>query len=95
MRDLEAGIIRMSQIVRDQLTDSLAALTRHDTKAAEACVERDDVVDSLNRSLEERCFDLIHSASGVVEERRLRSALRVISTWSGSATPPATSPSTA
>jgi phosphate uptake regulator/aminoglycoside phosphotransferase (APT) family kinase protein len=68
----------MSQIVRDQLTDSLAALTQHDIRSAEAVVERDDVVDSLNRSLEERCFGMFRGASGVVEERRIRSAMRVI-----------------
>ncbi len=78
MRELEVGIARMGQIARDQLTDALAALTQHDTKSAEAVVERDDVVDSLNRSLEERCFGMFRHASGVIEERRIRSALRVI-----------------
>jgi phosphate uptake regulator len=78
MQELEDGIRRMSQVVREQLTDSLTAISNGDTKAAEAVIERDDVVDSLNRFLEERCFHIFRQSSGVLQERRSRSAMRVI-----------------
>jgi phosphate transport system regulatory protein PhoU len=78
MRELEGGIRRMSQIVREQLNDALAALTEGDTKSAEAVVERDDVVDGLNRYLEERSFHIFRDSEGILQERRIRSALRVI-----------------
>jgi phosphate uptake regulator/aminoglycoside phosphotransferase (APT) family kinase protein len=78
LQELEDGIRRMSQVVREQMTDALAALTTGDTKSAEAVIERDDVVDTLNRYLEERCFQIYRESNGVIIERRVRSAQRVI-----------------
>jgi phosphate uptake regulator len=78
MQELEDGIRRMSQVVREQLTDALAAISSGDTTSAEAVIERDDVVDSFNRFLEERCFVIFRESNGVITERRVRSAQRVI-----------------
>jgi phosphate uptake regulator/aminoglycoside phosphotransferase (APT) family kinase protein len=78
MQELEDGIRRMSQVAHEQLTDALAAITSGDTTGAEAVIERDDVVDSLNRYLEERCFVIFRESNGVIMERRIRSAQRVI-----------------
>jgi phosphate uptake regulator len=78
MQELEDGIRRMHQVVREQLTDALAAITEQDTASAEAVIERDDVVDSLNRYLEERSFHIFRDSEGILQERRIRSALRVI-----------------
>jgi phosphate transport system regulatory protein PhoU len=78
MREVEDRILRMGETVQEQLTDALAAFAEHDTKSAEVVVERDDVIDNIRASLEERCFQLVHDASGVLEERRARSALRLV-----------------
>jgi phosphate transport system protein len=80
MRELEDGIRRMTQVVREQLTDALTALTDGDSERAEAVIERDDVVDGLNRYLEERSFHIFRESAGILQERRIRSALRVILT---------------
>jgi phosphate transport system protein len=78
MQELEDGIRRMHQVVREQLTDALAAITEQDTASAESVIERDDVVDSLNLYLEERSFHIFRDSEGILQERRIRSALRVI-----------------
>jgi phosphate transport system regulatory protein PhoU len=78
MRYLNAEILRMGEIVQDQLSDALTALTQHDTRGAEAVVERDDQVDAMNRAFGERCFDLFRQASGVIDERRILGAMRVV-----------------
>lgn len=78
MRELEDRILLMGQTVHDQLTDALMAFAAQDAGSAERVIERDDLVDSSRSALEERCFQLLHAASTVLEARRARSALRVI-----------------
>jgi len=78
MQDLENNVLRMGHTVQEQLTDALSAFSNRDVKSAEHVIERDDVIDSLRSALEERCFELLSGSLGVLEQRRVRSALRVI-----------------
>lgn len=78
MRELEDRILRMGQTVQEQLADALSALASHDTRSAEVVMERDDIIDNVRSSLEERCFQLLRETSSVLEERRVRSSLRVV-----------------
>ncbi len=68
----------MGETVQQQLTDALAAFSRGDTTSAELVIERDDIVDIARSSLEERCFRALRETTTVLQERRIRSALRVI-----------------
>jgi phosphate uptake regulator len=68
----------MGETVQQQLTDALAAFSGRDAQAAELVIERDGVVDSTRSALEDRCFELLREASTVLEERRMRCALRVV-----------------
>jgi phosphate transport system regulatory protein PhoU len=78
MEALESNVLQMGRTVQEQLTDALAAFSEHDVATAEQVVVRDDVVDNLRSGLEERCFELLSLNRGVLEQRRARSALRVI-----------------
>jgi phosphate transport system regulatory protein PhoU len=78
MQELSDRILRMSDTVQEQLTDALAAFLQHNTISAEAVIERDDVIDNQRAALEEYCFALLKRASGVLEERRVQSGLRVV-----------------
>jgi phosphate transport system regulatory protein PhoU len=78
MPELEERILAMGHVVREQLTDALAAFACHDTRNAEVVIERDDIVDASRAALEERCFEMLRKASGALPERRARSALRVV-----------------
>jgi phosphate uptake regulator len=78
MQELETRLRSMGETVQQQLADALAAFASGDTSSAELVIERDDIVDISRSSLEERCFRALRETSTVLEERRVRSALRVI-----------------
>lgn len=80
MREVERALTSMSGTVRNQLHDALASFRDRDPSSADQVVERDDIVDNLNGSLEERIFEAIGAAgSNISEARRWRAALRVLS----------------
>jgi phosphate uptake regulator len=78
MQDLESNVLRMGQTVQEQLADALAAFMVHDVQAAEQVIVKDDVIDSQRSALEERCFELLNDHLSALEQRRVRSALRVV-----------------
>jgi phosphate uptake regulator/aminoglycoside phosphotransferase (APT) family kinase protein len=70
----------MTATVKEQLHDALSAFDERDSSAADAVVERDDIVDNLYGATEERIFDSLRAGdSNVAEMRRFRAALRVLS----------------
>lgn len=80
MREVERSLVSMATMVREQLNDALTAFHDRDPSSADSVVERDDVVDNLYGSMEERIFNALDPASANVQElRRMRAALRVLS----------------
>lgn len=63
-------LTKMGRLVLAQLEAALDCFRRQDLALADEIVERDDVVDNLNLSLEERCFDL--AATGTLDRWQLR-----------------------
>jgi phosphate uptake regulator/aminoglycoside phosphotransferase (APT) family kinase protein len=79
MSRLDSALTRMSETVKDQLRDALAAFRDRDPASADQVVERDDVVDNHYAYLEELIFEVISDArTNVAEARRWRGALRVL-----------------
>jgi phosphate uptake regulator len=68
----------MGETVQQQLVDALAAFSQCDTTSAEVVIERDDIVDTARSSLEDQCFRALRNTTSVLQERRIRSALRVV-----------------
>ena len=80
MREVERALVNMSALVSEQLSDALAAFESRDPADADRVVERDDVVDNMYSSLEERIFEALGSGgASVTISRRRRAALRVLS----------------
>lgn len=80
MREVERALASMTLTVKEQLNDALAAFRDLDPTGADAVVERDDVVDNVYGSMEERIFNALDPASSNVSTtRRQRAALRVLS----------------
>jgi phosphate transport system regulatory protein PhoU len=80
MSKLDSALNSMSDAVREQLRDALAAFGERDAASADHVVERDDVVDNRYASLEEMIFEALGEAgANVSDTRRWRAALRVLS----------------
>jgi phosphate transport system regulatory protein PhoU len=77
---VRSDLLKMGRIAADQLARSLEVFHALDTAAADEVIERDDVIDNLNLSLEERCFELATSEPLSPEDRRMiRAAVKIAS----------------
>lgn len=73
-----SDLIKMGRLVADQLERALRCFHDLDRSLADEVIERDDVIDNLNLSLEERCFDLATGGTLSPEDRRLaRAAVKI------------------
>lgn len=73
-----SDLIKMGRLVADQLERALRCFHDLDAAMADEVIERDDVIDNLNLSLEERCFDLATAADLGPEDRRMaRAAVKI------------------
>lgn len=73
-----SDLIKMGRLVADQLERSLRAFHSLDEALAAEIIERDDVIDNLNLSLEEQSFDLAVAAGLSAEDRRIaRAAVKI------------------
>ncbi|HEV2283203.1 MAG TPA: PhoU domain-containing protein, partial [bacterium] len=73
-----SDLIKMGRLVADQLERSLRCFHDLDPAMADEVIERDDVIDNLNLSLEERCFDIATSGGLGPEDRRMaRAAVKI------------------
>ena len=67
---LHLDITRMASLAAAQFDAAIECLRGEHLDQVEEIIERDDVVDNLNMSIEERCFDL--AATGQCSEHELR-----------------------
>ncbi len=75
---LRSDLTKMARLAHDQLDRALACFHTQDLAQAEEIVERDDVIDNLNFSVEEQCFDLAAGGALAAEELRMvRAAAKV------------------
>ena len=73
-----SDLIKMGRLVADQLERALRCFHDLDPALADEVIERDDVIDNLNLSLEERCFDLAAAPGLSAEDRRMaRAAVKI------------------
>jgi len=73
-----SDLLKMGRIAADQLERALRCFHALDPALADEIIERDDVIDNLNLSLEERCFDLATSGALSLDDRRMaRAAVKI------------------
>ncbi len=68
---LRSDLIKMGRLSVDQLERALQCFHAGDLALSEDVIERDDAIDNLNLSLEERCFDLATTGGLHSEEQRM------------------------
>jgi phosphate transport system regulatory protein PhoU len=57
--ELNNDLLRMGSIVEKQIHQCIEALVKQDIRLAEQIIENDDLVDSLQREIENKCIKLI------------------------------------
>lgn len=59
LEELNNDLLRMGSIVEKQIHQCIEALVKQDEKLAEQIIENDDLVDNLQREIENKCIILI------------------------------------
>lgn len=79
LADLHEMIVRMGVEVENSITDAITALIEQDNELANKIIERDDVIDDLEITIEEMCLDMIARQQPVARDLRdVTSALKLI-----------------
>ncbi len=78
LNSLHLDVTRMASMAAAQFDAAVQCLRGQHLDQVEEIIERDDVVDNLNMSIEERCFDLAATGQCTAHElRTLRATLKV------------------
>src|SRR5690554_7766410 len=72
---LNNELIKMGSLVESKIEDSIKALINRDTALAKDIMTRDDEVDDMEKSIENRCLQLIIRHHPVASDLRLISSI--------------------
>jgi phosphate transport system protein len=76
---LHHDIIRMGSAVEEQIDDCINALAEQDAKLAEKLMEKDDIVDDMEKEIEAKCIRLIAKQQPLaIDLRRIFTAIKIV-----------------
>lgn len=79
MTKLHQELIRMGAIVENAIDEAIAALTEMDAGRARKVIEQDDVVDAMERQIDQHCVEIIARQQPVASDLRdVTSTLKLI-----------------
>lgn len=70
LKELHEELLKMGSIVEKQIYLSIEALKNQDLDAAEEIIKRDDIVDSLQKQIEDRCIKFIATQQPLAKDLR-------------------------
>lgn len=70
LRELHDDILRMGSIVEKQIHQCIEALVNQDAKLASKIIENDDLVDNLQKEIEDKCIKLIATQHPLAHDLR-------------------------
>lgn len=77
--ELEKQILKMGSLVEEQINGSITSLKTQNIELAEAIIEKDDIIDSLELDIEEQCLKLIATQQPMAKDlRRISAGLKII-----------------
>ncbi len=80
LQELIKDMIKMSSIVEEALSDSINALKKQDIELADKVIALDDLVDSMELEIEDKCLKLIALQQPIAKDLRIiATALKIIS----------------
>lgn len=71
MKELHEELIKMGSIVEKQIYSSIEALKSQDIKLAEEIIKKDDLVDDLQKEIEDKCIKFIATQQPLATDLRL------------------------
>lgn len=71
LQELHNDILRLGSMVEKQIHQSIDALVRKDSKLAAIIVSNDDLVDKLDREIEDKCILLIAQETPIATDLRI------------------------
>ena len=70
LKELHEELLKMGSIVEKQIYSSIEALKAQDIESAEEIIKRDDIVDSLQKQIEDRCIKFIATQQPLAKDLR-------------------------
>lgn len=71
LMELHNDLLRMGSIVEKQIYQCIEALVNQDVKLADLVMKNDDLVDNLQREIEDKCIRLIAMQSPIATDLRI------------------------
>lgn len=79
LQELHNDILRMGSIVEKQIHQSIDALVRKDSQLAAIIISNDDLVDKLDREIEDKCVLLIAQETPIATDlRTVFTAIKIV-----------------
>lgn len=76
---LHHGIIRMGSRVEEQIDNCINALIKHDAILAKQVIDDDDIIDSMETDIEEKCIKLIARQQPLaIDLRKIFTAIKIV-----------------
>lgn len=70
LQELKDDLIRMGSITQKQIYESIEALVKQDEKLADKIIKNDDIVDNIQREIEDKCIRLIAMQQPIATDLR-------------------------
>lgn len=79
LRDLHNELLRMGSIVEVQIYQCIEALVKQDIELAQTVIKNDDIVDNLQKEIEDRCIKLIATQQPMaVDLRKIFTTTKIV-----------------
>ena len=80
LKQLYAEVLKMGEQVEKSIEDTWKMICSFDEAAAKEIIAKDDVIDQMEREIEQKCLDLVLTQTPVAGDwRRIASIMRMIS----------------
>lgn len=70
LEEMHADLLRMGSLVEKQIYECIEALVNHDIKTAEEIIKNDDIIDDMQKSIEDKAIKLIAMQQPIAADLR-------------------------
>ncbi len=79
LNELHRNMVKMGAVIEQQIDDMIKALLNQDVELAKEVIKRDDIIDELDRTIEQECILLIARQQPIASDLRdIASILKII-----------------
>lgn len=70
VKNINRELLKMSSLVEKQIYESLLSLKKYDLEKAEQVIKNDDIVDDMQKMIEEECIKFIATEQPLATDRK-------------------------